>query len=146
MRCRGGDPVAWLRRQGDARLDAVAPRLDAREDAHEQACPDEREAGVDRGGLLSRAVSQGERGGRPGEDGESCEAEGRVACERMVARHPPDEVSRHREPRQNGAERGQSREQEARSSLDPLPDGEEPRHDGRAVNTASPPPSQLELF
>src|SRR6266480_2626297 len=125
-----GNQMTGLRGQRDARLSAVAPRLDARVDAEQEAADHQPQAGRDRNPLLRRARAEGKGGQGAGEDREHGEPEGAVACERVVAGHVPDEASGDREPGQDRTERRYRREQEACGSLHSLPNRQEPRHDG----------------
>src|SRR5262249_49094434 len=129
-----GDGVTGFRRQRDAGLRPVAPGLDARVDAEEQAPNHESEARIDRHPLLGRVWAKREGGQRAGEDRQSCEPEGAVARERMVSRHVTDQASRDGKPGQDCAERGYRSEQEPCCSSHTLSDRQEPRHNGGPPN------------
>ena len=125
-----GNHVTRLRRKRDARLSPVAPRLDARVDAEQQARNHQAEARIDRDLFLGRAFAEGEGGDRAREDRDHGEPEGAVAGEWVVARHVTDQASGNGEPGQDSTERRYCRKQEACCSLHTLPYRQEPRHDG----------------
>ena len=125
---RDADDRAALRRQRDARLWPVAPRLDARVDRADEPGPEHDQAEIEGVPLLAGVLAQPERRNGAEEDRDRRAAERTERRPGMVARHPPDEVAGDRERRQESPERRERCKQEPCGALGVLPHGEEPRH------------------
>src|SRR6266542_2424237 len=123
---RDGDDGSAFRRDGDARLRSVAPRLDPRVDREHEASTEHDEAHVENASLLGRVLPQAERGNRAEKHCQGGAAERGETRDRMVPSHSPDEVARDRKGGQESAQCRKRSEEESCGALCVLPDREEP--------------------